>query len=45
MLLDEFGLSLGDVAERVGRSKPAVSNRLRLLELPDDVLALSSAAS
>jgi ParB family chromosome partitioning protein len=39
-LIDEFGLSLGDVAERVGRSKPSVSNRLRLLELPDDVLAL-----
>ncbi|MGH3049621.1 MAG: ParB/RepB/Spo0J family partition protein, partial [Gaiellaceae bacterium] len=38
LLLDEFGLSLGDVAERVGRSKPAVSNRVRLLELPDDVL-------
>jgi ParB family transcriptional regulator, chromosome partitioning protein len=37
-LIDEFDLSLGDVAERVGRSKPAVSNRLRLLELPDDVL-------
>ena len=40
VLLDEFGLSLGDVAERVGRSKPAVSNRIRLLELPEDVLAL-----
>ncbi len=39
-LLDEFGLSLGDLAERVGRSKPAVSNRVRLLELPEDVLAL-----
>jgi len=38
VLLDEFGLTLGDVAERVGRSKPAVSNRLRLLELPDEVL-------
>ena len=38
MLLDEFGLSLGEVAERVGRSKPAVSNRLRLLELPEEVL-------
>ena len=37
-LVDEFGLSLGEVAERVGRSKPAVSNRLRLLELPEDVL-------
>ncbi len=37
-LLDEFELSLGDVAERVGRSKAGVSNRLRLLELPDEVL-------
>jgi len=40
LLLDEFGLSLGEVAVRVGRSKPAVSNRVRLLELPDDVLEL-----
>jgi ParB family transcriptional regulator, chromosome partitioning protein len=40
MLFDEFGLSLGDVAERVGRSKPSVSNRVRLLELPDDVLGM-----
>ncbi len=38
VLLDEFELSLGDVAERVGRSKPSVSNRLRLLELPEEVL-------
>ena len=37
-LIDEFELSLGEVAERVGRSKPAVSNRVRLLELPEDVL-------
>ena len=40
VLIDEFELSLGEVAERVGRSKPAVSNKLRLLELPDDVLAM-----
>jgi ParB family transcriptional regulator, chromosome partitioning protein len=40
LLIDEFGLSLGEVAERVGRSKPTVSNRIRLLELPDDVLTL-----
>ena len=39
-LADEFSLSLGEIAERVGRSKPAVSNRMRLLDLPDDVLAL-----
>jgi ParB family transcriptional regulator, chromosome partitioning protein len=38
VLLDEFGLSLGDVAERVGKAKPTVSNRVRLLELPEDVL-------
>jgi len=37
-LVDEFELSLGEIAERVGRSKPAVSNRLRLLELPEEVL-------
>jgi ParB family chromosome partitioning protein len=38
VLVDEFDLSLGEVAERVGRSKPGVSNRLRLLELPEDIL-------
>jgi ParB family transcriptional regulator, chromosome partitioning protein len=38
LLLDEFGLSLGEVAERVGKAKPTVSNRVRLLELPEDVL-------
>ena len=37
-LIDEFELPLGTVAERVGRSKPSVSNRLRLLELPEEVL-------
>jgi ParB family chromosome partitioning protein len=40
LLLDEFRLSLGEVAERVGKSKPAVSNRVRLLELPEDLLAM-----
>jgi ParB family transcriptional regulator, chromosome partitioning protein len=40
ILIDEFGLSLAEVSERVGKSKPAVSNRIRLLELPDDVLAM-----
>ena len=39
-LVDEFALSLGDVAERVGRSKPSVSNRIRMLDLPDDVLGM-----
>jgi ParB family transcriptional regulator, chromosome partitioning protein len=40
VLIDEFSLSLGEVAERVGRSKPSVSNRIRLLELPEDVLGM-----
>jgi ParB family chromosome partitioning protein len=40
VLLDEFSLSLGDVAEKVGKSKPAVSNTVRLLELPEDVLGM-----
>jgi ParB family chromosome partitioning protein len=40
VLIDEFGLALGEVAERVGRSKPSVSNRIRLLDLPDDVLGM-----
>jgi len=40
VLLDEFELSLGEISERVGWSKPAISNKLRLLDLPDDVLAM-----
>ncbi|MGH2921944.1 MAG: ParB/RepB/Spo0J family partition protein [Gaiellaceae bacterium] len=40
VLMDEFELALGEVADRVGRSKPAISNRIRLLELSDDILSL-----
>ncbi len=40
VLIDEFGLSLGEIADRVGKSKPTVSNRIRLLELPEDVLSM-----
>jgi ParB family chromosome partitioning protein len=40
VLIDEFDLTLGEIAERVGHSKPAVSNRIRLLELPEDVLGM-----
>lgn len=35
-LMERVGLSHGEVAERVGVSRSAVSNHLRLLELPDD---------
>jgi ParB family transcriptional regulator, chromosome partitioning protein len=38
MLVDEFGLSLAQIGERVGKAKPTISNRIRLLELPEDVL-------
>ena len=38
VLVDEFGLTLADLGARVGRSKSSVSNRLRLLELPDEIL-------
>jgi ParB family chromosome partitioning protein len=40
LLVDELGLSREDVGRRVGRSRVAVSNLMRLLELPDDVLEL-----
>ncbi len=36
-LMDEFGLTQHQVAVRVGRSRPAVANALRLLHLPDEV--------
>ena len=39
-LVEELGLTREEVGRRVGRSRVAVSNLLRLLELPDDVLAL-----
>jgi ParB family chromosome partitioning protein len=39
-LVEELGLSREDVGLRVGRSRVAVSNLLRLLDLPDEVLVL-----
>jgi len=36
-LVDEFGLTQQRIAELVGRSRVAVTNLLRLLELPDEV--------
>ena len=40
LLVEELGLSREDVGRRVGRSRVAVSNLLRLLDLPDEVLDL-----
>lgn len=39
-LVDELGLSHEEVGLRVGRSRAAVSNLIRLLELPDEALGL-----
>lgn len=39
-LIDEFGLTHGEAAEAVGRSRAAVSNLLRLLELAPEVRKL-----
>jgi len=36
-LMTEFNLTQEKTAERVGKSRPAVANFLRLLQLPDDV--------
>jgi ParB family chromosome partitioning protein len=38
-LIDEYGLTQEDVATRVGKSRPAITNALRLLGLPDAVKA------
>lgn len=45
-LIEEFGLSTGEIAVKVGKSAPYVSNTLRLLAVPDLLKdALSSGAT
>ena len=39
-LVEELGLTREDVGLRVGRSRVAVSNLIRLLDLPDEILEL-----
>ena len=41
-LLDTFSLTQQEVADRVGKSRAAVANSTRLLELPDEVRGLVS---
>jgi ParB family transcriptional regulator, chromosome partitioning protein len=43
LLVEELGLTREDVGRRVGRSRVAVSNLMRLLDLPDEVLELLDA--
>ncbi len=37
-LMDEFGLSQDDVASKVGISRSAVANKVRLLKLPEEIV-------
>ena len=37
-LMEDFGLTQESAAQRVGKSRPAVANALRLLNLPDGIL-------
>ena len=39
-LIDKFGLTQDQVAKQVGKSRSAVTNMLRLLDLPEDVLEM-----
>ena len=39
-LIERFGLKQEEVAKQAGKSRSAVANMLRLLELPDEVLSL-----
>jgi len=39
-LVEELGLTREEVGRRVGRSRVAISNLLRILDLPDEALAL-----
>ena len=39
-LMEEFGATQEEVAKRVGHSRPAVANTIRLLDLPEAVLEL-----
>ena len=39
-LMQDYGLTQEDAARRVGKSRPAVANALRLLQLPEEVLEM-----
>lgn len=39
-LMSEFKLTQEEVSAKVGKSRPAIANTMRLLELPDEVLEL-----
>lgn len=39
-LIDEFGMTQDEAADRVGKSRVAVTNTLRLLKLPENILSM-----
>lgn len=39
-LIDTFGMKQEDVAKKVGRARSSVTNSLRLLTLPDEIIAM-----
>lgn len=39
-LIDEYGLTQEEVSRRIGKSRSAVANSLRLLDLPEEILKL-----
>jgi ParB family chromosome partitioning protein len=43
LLVEELGLTREEIGRRVGRSRVAVSNLLRLLDLPDEALDMLAA--
>ena len=40
VLMEEYGLTQEQVAQQMGKSRPAITNTLRLLALPDDLMAM-----
>src|SRR5436189_3766460 len=42
-LVEDLGISKEELARRLGRSRPAISNLIRLLDLPDEALDLLAA--
>ena len=42
-LVEDLGLSKKQLARRLGRSRPSISNLIRLLDLPDEVLNMVAA--
>ena len=39
-LMDEYGLTQEDLADRIGKSRPAIANTLRLLSLSPEVMKM-----